>query len=824
MVTHEAPKPAANSGPTSAGPDAERDRQAEILLEHSWEIVCETLLSRLGDVYNDAVSAALRSGDETQVRCARAVARQIKTLTHAYRGILRSKFDEATAVLLGKRPAHAKPKSGLSLMELDESDLANQLGQLTARLRNSVQVPFATLLQRLQALVGSEHELQEADTPLRPGMFLEALSENVSSVIPSHGEAAALLRHIPGAIESPLIATYEAINRFLESKGIAPATVVHRTPVKRAVPPPTIRAELPAALDALASSADSLSPPAQAPGPVRPAVKTSSPTRVAAQRAAGFAPLARHDSGAVAGESLMLEYARLQALVGVNASSLVEAAHNAALGREGSAAQLPSKLSDLMMAAQRLDAEYLAGRQRQAGLEMEPGQAPVTELVGTREYSLRLVAAAAHPLHKLTIQLVARLFTRIERERLVPAPIRALLMFLRFPLLEVALADAGVFVRSDRPARRLIDAIGSSSIGWTAEGATHRRYLQQVRATVQYILHSPGEAASAFAQALEHLASFLAENASQDADRFAKAKSALQEAEAREIHAGEVSAFLSEVLEGAQMEPYLRDFLLRIWARVLVEAAARESQHPGLLRRLLGVVPDLVWSVQPLANPTERKRLVDTIPAVLGTLRDGLRLIRWPDVKLHEMLNHLMQAHSRALKGSDLAPTAPSFSVSTVRIRLDGLRIGQVSTAPQEGPIHVLDEAVHEVLTASGSGVSHQWIRDQSTPVFGALDAIQAEELVGGWKEKTWFELRVGDATTRVCLEWTTPGRSMVLFSSAAGDSLYSLSRESLITYLRASWITPTETSPLLERAFRLVLADLDRLSKAAAEGGDADA
>jgi len=64
----------------------------------------------------------------------------------------------------------------------------------------------------------------------------------------------------------------------------------------------------------------------------------------------------------------------------------------------------------------------------------------------------------------------------------------------------------------------------------------------------------------------------------------------------------------------------------------------------------------------------------------------------------------------------------------------------------------------------------------------------------------------------------------MVLFSSAAGDSLYSLSRESLITYLRASWITPTETSPLLERAFRLVLADLDRLSKAAAEGGDADA
>jgi hypothetical protein len=63
----------------------------------------------------------------------------------------------------------------------------------------------------------------------------------------------------------------------------------------------------------------------------------------------------------------------------------------------------------------------------------------------------------------------------------------------------------------------------------------------------------------------------------------------------------------------------------------------------------------------------------------------------------------------------------------------------------------------------------------------------------------------------------------MALFSTAASESLYSLSRESLIAYLRASWIAPTESSPLMERAFRLVLADLDRLSKAA-EGGDGDA
>ena len=823
-MTQEGPKPAASSGADPTGHDAERSRLAAILLEHCWEIASGSLFPQLADVFNDAVSAAVRTGDEIQVRGARTVALQIKPLTHAYRGILRTKFDEATETLLGKRSAHAKAKSGLSLVELDESDLANQLGQLTARLRNLVQVPFAALLQRLQALAGADHELQEADAPLRPGMFLEALSENLASVLAGHAEQAALLRHFPTALQAPLIATYEAINHFLDSKGVVPAAVVHRTPVKRVAAPPTIRAELPASLEALSAGAEPVAAPVEVPAAGRPTAKTLTAGRAPSPRGPGAMGAGRGEGGAGLEDASMLEYARLQALVGVNASSLVEAARNAALGRETAAAAVPGKLASAMLAAQRQDAEFLAAKQPKAGSGAAAEKDAGKGLVGTREYSQQLVALAAQPVHKLTIQLVARLFTRIERDGLVPAPVRALLLFLRFPLLEVALVDPGFLVRSDRAPRRLIDAIGTSSIGWTAEGAANRRYLQHVRSVVQYILHSPGEAASAFSQAAEQFADFLVEESKQQGDAFAKAKDALQEAEVREIHASEVAVFLDEVLEGAQMDPYLRDFLLRVWARVLVEAAAREAQHPGLVRRLLSAVPDLVWSVQPLAHAADRKRLVDTIPAVLGSLRDGLRLIRWPDAKLHELLNHLMNAHSLALKGGDAPTAASTFSVSTVRIRLDGFRIQEVSGAPREGAIQAVDEAVHEVLEASGSGVSHQWIQGESVPTVGPLDSVAAEQQIALWREKSWFDLRVGGSMTRVRFEGMTPGRLLALFSAAAGGALYSLSRQSLITYLRGSWIEPAEPTLLVERAFRLVLGDLDRLSKAAADGGGGDA
>jgi len=819
-VTHEAPNPAAPAGSAAAARDPERDRQIEGLLQQCWEFVSETLLARTADIFNEAASAAVRSGEETQVRCARIVALQVKALAHGYRGLVRSKFVEALASMLGQRSAPAPRQSTLSLIEIGDSDLSNQVDQLSGRLRNLVQGPFTGLMQRLQTLVG-DRELQEADAALRPGIFLEAVSETLSPVIPGPGDLAALLRHFPPALQPPLSATYEAINRFLDGKGIGvPAPVVRVSPVQRNIGPPTIRADLPAAPGNSAAGGEDELGMIDAAGLGRPIGKAPGPGRPGLARGAGV-PAGRHEIAGEIDQALMVEYGRLQALAGVNASSLVDtvvsAVRSASLGREADVAPPAGKLANAMLAAQKLDAEYLAARQRK--------QETDKELTSTRELSRQLIAQAAAPVHKLTIQLVARIFTRIERDPLVPAPIRALLTFLRLPALEVALADPTFFVRLDHPARRLIDAVGSSSVGWSAEASGSRRQLQQVRAAVQYVLHSPGAAPSAFLQAAAQFSASLTADAGQEADPLAAARQALREAEEREIRAGEVATFLREILEGAHMEAYLRTFLLRVWARVLVEAAARESQEPGLVRRLLGAVPDLVWSVQPLGHAAERKRLVDTIPAVLGSLREGLRLISWPENKLHELLTQLMGSHSLALKANESpAHAAGAFSVSTVRIRLDGFRIGSAPPGTHEGPIEVLDEAVQQVLKANGSGVSHQWLRDDDVPSFGPLDAVQAEQMIAAWSEKSWFDLRVGPSSTRVRLEGFTGGGSLALFSSPKAGALYSLSRESLISYLRCAWIAAAEPMPLVARALHAVLADLERSSQAAADGANGEA
>jgi hypothetical protein len=374
-------------------------------------------------------------------------------------------------------------------------------------------------------------------------------------------------------------------------------------------------------------------------------------------------------------------------------------------------------------------------------------------------------------------------------------------------------------------------------VNWSAAGPAGPQYLQAVRAAVQPILGAPGTATQAFVQAQREFAAFVAAQTRAAEDAVAKARAALRAAEERESLALDTGAFLYELLAGAPLDPFLLRFLLHDWARVLVEAA-QGAAVPGLLPRMLSVVPDLVWSVQPVTGAAEQKRLADVVPALFENLRDGLARIGWSGSRLRELLEHLQREQARALAaGMAGAPGLEVLSVSTVRIRLDGFRLGTPSGPPRLKPFDLVEEAVHRFLAAQDCGVSHRRVQDSLPPSAGAvLEPAQAEQIIERWRPGTWFDLRINRAIVRVRLEAFTPSRSLALFSSppAAEASaaaaaphhdplpapLYSLSHASLKACVCSGRIQAVEPLPLLARAFRRLLSDLQRSAEAAAEGG----
>jgi hypothetical protein len=372
---------------------------------------------------------------------------------------------------------------------------------------------------------------------------------------------------------------------------------------------------------------------------------------------------------------------------------------------------------------------------------------------------------------------------------------------LQFPLLKVALGDPELFADARQPARQLLDRIASTSIGWSADGEDNARYFERVRQTVDAVVDSNDEATEAFEQALSGFDAFLDQQRTRDDDPVERARRALAEAENREILAIKATMQVRSAFDGVQLESYLRDFLLDVWVRVLIDASTREKSESGLVRRYLDAIPDLVWSVQPKLNPGDRKRMIATIPTVLGVLREGLNRIEWPAERIQQFFGKLMNSHASAVKTLELAHGAPSqFTPSTVRIKLDGFRVPTDTSDVDPAQIKVSDEAVRHVLAASAADVTHLAAPPDPGDSSPAMDHEQAVQSIAAWTRGKWFDLRTTGQSERVVLRWISPKRALYLFTNSSGDRSHSLSPDNLVAYLQAGWLMPGDAAPLFDR------------------------
>jgi hypothetical protein len=425
---------------------------------------------------------------------------------------------------------------------------------------------------------------------------------------------------------------------------------------------------------------------------------------------------------------------------------------------------------------------------------------------------------ATKQVDKLVIELVGMLFDRIHQDKHLPAEIKTALSRLQFPIMKVALSDSELFVSPLQPARRLMDRIASTAIGWIPEGEENVRYLAEVNKAVDTVVVAINEGPTIFEKALEEFEKYLAEERSRDDDPVTRAKRALEEAETREVMSINAAIGIRRAFDGVQLESYLREFLLDTWVKVLVAATLRERTQPEFSRKYRDMVPDLVWSVQPKINPDDRKRLVKTIPAVLNTLREGLQLIEHSPAQTQEFFTRLMASHAQAVKALETAYGVPPVDTSAIKRRLDEVKI-------VEPPV---DEALDEQLTIpasvvrSAAAANHAEVNVLDAPPTVApeemipVERLSDDEIDGmieGWERGSWFDLYTGQQVERVRLRWISPRRNFYLFTSAETGKAHSLAPLVLRGYVRAGRIKTAESAPLFERVVGNLMRDLGATS-----------
>ncbi|HET7792961.1 MAG TPA: DUF1631 family protein [Rhizobacter sp.] len=439
-----------------------------------------------------------------------------------------------------------------------------------------------------------------------------------------------------------------------------------------------------------------------------------------------------------------------------------------------------------------------------SGAAVVPGR-PAEAVVSTpalleelHQRKQELKKAAATPVERATIEIVALLFQSILMEERIPAVVRVWFARLQMPVLRVAVSEPDFFATVDHPARRLIDRMGACVMGFDATSQAVADTLEkEIKRVVQVVEAYPDTGRRVFQTVLTEFEKFLEHYFKNENEMTRKGVSLAQQVEQRETLAIQYTIELRKMLNEVPVQEGVRDFLFHVWADVMAMTAVKHGAQGAETKAMKRVAADLIWSASAKVSREERAEVIRRLPPLLKTLREGMDHANIAADKQDE--------HIQKLNNS----LAAAFTAKTAAIapeRLEEL-MGRLETLEELLPDNTDDMEIDEsmVLDLSGHESSElEVVGEGGSMPTPAMLAWARELQVGGW-----YMLDYRNRNEAVQLVWQGMRRQLTLFVSPHGRGIL-FQQHRLAAFLQAGLLVPAQDESLTVRATRSALAKLD--------------
>lgn len=370
----------------------------------------------------------------------------------------------------------------------------------------------------------------------------------------------------------------------------------------------------------------------------------------------------------------------------------------------------------------------------------QPGYAPSGQGSTHSLYGVAYGSAAESP--AMAAEVVARMVENISQDSRLLPPVQRAVQNLEPAIRKLVRHDPRFFSDGGHPARRLLDELTQRSLAYTSEDAPgFKRYMRLVDQAVNHLAQQEVTSAAPFEAVLKALESaWETQEKKLQARREAEEK-ALLDAEQREMLAEKVASNIRALPDIGNVPADIMDFAAGPWADVvaLAQISKPEGSTDGDPGGYLALVPLLFWSVQPELVADDKAKLVDAIPGMLATVREGLSTIAYPEASTSEFIERLVQLHQQVL---DAQPPVEPEEPAPLETQ-------------SEDP-SVLPETVVDVDLATVPG----------EPAPPATTTIDDEFTVG-----SWVDLVSAGKVMRTQLTWASPHKTLFLFTAADGST-----------------------------------------------------
>lgn len=360
----------------------------------------------------------------------------------------------------------------------------------------------------------------------------------------------------------------------------------------------------------------------------------------------------------------------------------------------------------------------------------------------------------------------------LQDQRLLP-PVRKALKTLEPVLIKLSQSDPRFFSERQHPARQFLDKLTGRSLAFTSENAPGYGHFQKtLENAVNVLAWGEGDAAG-FARVLRKLEEGWGHEEHDQRQRAEEAARGLLRAEQRNLLAQRLAQDFTERLHNKSVPEIVVNFLRGPWAQVVAQSQLQCVDGTVDADGYLGLVDDLIWSVQPRRARRNRARLVQMVPGMLVKMRQGLSQISYPPERMAVFFDELITFHEQAFDSARAASAADGTEASTVA---EAEMEAQDSVEPESDDLWMAEnEAVDSGYLHGTEELLQDYVEPEELPDSAGQESWTVQSLGAG----SWVDLALAGQWVRAQLTWASPHRTLFMFTSSGGMS-HSMSRRTM--------------------------------------------
>ena len=736
-------RPTAPAGRLPVALISVRDKAAQ-QLRQTLQILLDNADDSLFEIADRATSNAEQNAFFEAMRDLRLKRRSIE------RSFLQQVFESFSRLNqheIGK-PAQTENISfdSLTLVQNDELEESVAIDTMVTKVSNRAALPLTHLTTRMNALV--TRKLDDKNNPLGPQALCEYFLEACSSLGVDIKVKLIILKLFERYVLTDLDQLYAEANQTLIAAGVLP--------------------EL------------------QSAPPRRPQRQTSSAT---GSGSTGYSSSALDNE-----EGVQEAFGALQSL-------LSELRGSALPARQIPNDAVPISSGDLM--------RLLSHMQMRA-----PQQAEDFDLQSQLEQLLHKVSAKSGKSRVVgevdedVINLVSMLFEFILDDRTLPDSLKALIGRLQIPLLKVAVLDKTFFSRGSHPARRLLNEIATAAMGWSDQDEAQRDSVyQKIEQVVARLLNDFVDDPAIFSELLADFLAFTGDERRRSELLEQRTRDAEEGRAKAELARQEVEQVLNERLLGKTLPEVVVRLLQEAWSKVLLLTCLKHGTQSEQWHGALGTMDDLIWSVAPHDDPESRERLLELVPSLLKSLREGLSSAAFDPFSTGEFFTQLEALHVQTLQQfsqPDAQPAPAAVPPASTSSTTESVELPPHAPQPSEAATPAMVEVVEQItLLAPGES------RDQE-PEINLADNDEALTQVDNLRVGSWVEFQEDEEHKLRCkLAAIIKPTGKYIFVNRTGMKVLEKTRMGLAIEFRRGAIRLLNDALLFDRALESVIGNL---------------